>query len=322
MIRFFLVASVLCSFLLAESMHKSEWIRPAQIPAPKNNPMTKEKVLLGKKLFFDPLLSRANNISCMSCHNPLKGWSDGDKIAIGDKGLQGTRNTPTLINSAYQYIYFWDGRAKSLEEQALSPLSTHVEMNLDPKDVVKKLKAIPAYEAMFQKAFPKEGITVQTLAQALATFERTIVSGKSRFDTFVAGDKTALSDEEVNGFRTFVTKGNCTICHSGFNFSDQSFNNVGIHNGDIGRGKIKKRDLWKGTFKTPTLRNIANTSPYFHDGSVMNLKDAVAFCAKGQRDKNTTVTPTLIDKHLSEREIESIVAFLQTMSEPVVDLDI
>ena len=320
--KFFLVYSVLGVFLLAETIHKSEWIRPTKIPTPKNNPITKEKIVLGKKLFFDPILSRANNISCMSCHNPLKGWSDGDKIAIGDKGLHGTRNTPTLLNSAYQYIYFWDGRSKSLEEQALGPLSTHVEMNLDPKEAVKKLKTIPAYQEMFQKAFPKKGITVQTLAQALATFERTIVSGKSRFDQFLGGDKTQMTYQETKGFHTFVNKGNCTICHSGFNFSDQSFNNVGIDNGDVGRGKISKRTLWKGTFKTPTLRNIANTSPYFHDGSVKKLEDAVAFCAKGNRDKNTTVSPTLTDKHLSNEEIDNIVAFLHTLSEPIVDLDL
>lgn len=318
--KFFLVCYVLGGFLLAGTIHKSEWIRPIKIPTPKNNPITKEKIVLGKKLFFDPILSRANNISCMSCHNPLKGWSDGDKIAIGDKGLHGIRNTPTLLNSAYQYIYFWDGRAKSLEEQALSPLSTHVEMNLDPKEAVKKLKTIPAYQEMFQNAFPKEGITVQTLAQALATFERTIVSGESRFDKLVAGDKTQLTDQEIKGFHTFTNKGNCTICHSGFNFSDQSFNNVGINNDDIGLGKIRKRALWDGAFKTPTLRNIANTSPYFHDGSIKKLEDAVAFCAKGKRDKNTTVSPTLIDKHLSDKEIDSIIEFLHTLSEPVVDL--
>jgi len=320
MMKLLLVCGVLGSSLLAESMQKSEWIRPTKIPTPKNNLITKEKIVLGKKLFFDPILSRANNISCMSCHNPLKGWSDADQIAIGDKGLHGIRNTPTLLNSAYQYIYFWDGRAKSLEEQALGPLSTHVEMNLDPKEAVKKLKTIPAYQVMFQKAFPKEGITVQTLAQALATFERTIVSGESRFDKYVGGDKTQLTDQEIKGFYTFVNKGNCTICHSGFNFSDQSFNNVGINNGDMGRGKIRKRALWKGTFKTPTLRNIVNTSPYFHDGSVKKLEDAVAFCAKGERDKNTTISLTLMDKHLSDKEIHGIVEFLHTLSEPVVDL--
>jgi cytochrome c peroxidase len=321
MIKLFLINAILIITLVAQSTHKSEWSRPPKVPVPKDNPLSKEKIILGKKLFFDPILSRANNISCMSCHNPLKGWSDGDKIAIGDKGQLGTRNTPTLLNSAYQHVYFWDGRAKSLETQALSPLTTHAEMNLDPKEAVKKLKSMPAYMKMFEKAFPNEGITVETLASALASFERTIVSGESRFDKYITGDKTLLSDEERKGFQTFVNKGNCIICHSGFNFTDQSFNNVGIDNGDHGRGNIKKRPIWQDTFKTPTLRNIALTGPYFHDGSVEKLKDAVAFCAKGQRDKKSTVSPTLIDKHLSEQEISNIVSFLHTLSEPVTDLD-
>jgi len=320
MMKFVLVSMLLVRFLSAETIHKSEWIRPHKIPAPKDNPLTNEKIALGKKLFFDPILSRADNISCMSCHNPLKGWSDADKIAIGDKGQHGTRNTPTILNSAYQYIYFWDGRAGSLEEQALGPLSTHVEMNLDPKEAVKKLKNSVMYQKMFIKAFPKEGITTDTLAKALASFERTIVSGKSRFDKYMAGDKTQLTPEEIKGFSTFLNKGNCTVCHSGFNFSDQSFNNIGINNADTGREQIKKRALWHGAFKTPTLRNIINSSPYFHDGSVEKLEDAVSFCARGSRDKNGTVSHILIDKHLSKEDIGLIVKFLHTLSEPVADL--
>lgn len=321
MIKLFLVFALLGSLLTANELKKSEWTRPSKIPTPKNNPLTYEKISLGKKLFFDPILSRGNNISCMSCHNPLKGWSDADKIAIGDKGQHGIRNTPTILNSAYQYTYFWDGRARSLEEQALKPLLEHAEMNLDPKEAVKKLQKDSVYQEMFQKAFPNEKITTQTLAKALAAFERTIVSGESRFDKYIAGDKTQLTHEEIKGFSIFLNKANCIVCHSGFNFSDQSFNNVGIDNSDIGRAKIKKRALWRGAFKTPTLRNISNSAPYFHDGSVETLKDAVSFCAKGDRDKNTRVSSTLIDKHLSENDINKIVKFLNTLSEPVVDLN-
>jgi len=318
--KLLLVSFLFGSVLVADTIDISEWMRPNKIPAPKNNPITDEKIALGKKLFFDPILSRGNNISCMTCHNPLKGWSDADKVAIGDKGKKGTRNSPTILNSAYQYVYFWDGRAKSLEEQSLGPIASHVEMNLDPKEAVKKLQNDAIYPKMFQEVFPKEGITPETLAKALATFERTIVSGESRFDKFIAGDKSQLSAEELKGFYTFLNKGNCTVCHSGFRFSDQSFNNVGINNKDIGRAKVKKRDLWKGTFKTPTLRNVANSSPYFHDGSVSTLKETVEFCAKGSRDKNGTVSSVLIDKNLSEEEVVRIVKFLHTLSEPVIDL--
>lgn len=320
MIKPLSISLLLVSFLLANIINKKEWIRPSKIPAPKNNPITDAKIVLGKKLFFDPILSRGNNISCMTCHNPLKGWSDADKVAVGDKGEKGIRNSPTILNSAYQYVYFWDGRAKSLEEQSLGPIESHVEMNLDPKDAVKKLQNDATYSRMFNEVFPKEGITTETLAKALATFERSIVSGKSRFDKFIAGDKSQLNAEEVEGFYTFLNKGNCTVCHSGFRFSDQSFNNVGINNKDIGRAKIKKRDLWKGAFKTPTLRNVANSGPYFHDGSVSTLKETVEFCAKGSRDKNGTVSSVLVDKHLNEEEIKKIVKFLHTLSEPVIDL--
>ena len=313
-------SALFLSLLSAEGIKQSQWTRPDIIPAPKNNPITQEKVALGKKLFFDPILSRANNISCMTCHNPLKGWSDADKIAKGDKGRVGTRNSPTILNTAYQYTYFWDGRARSLEEQALGPIEAHVEMNLDPKIAVNKLKNNSEYKELFAKVFPKDGITTQTLAKALATFQRSIVSGKSRFDNYIRGDKTQLSEEELKGFTLFLNKGNCTVCHSGFNFSDQSFNNVGINNQDTGRAKIKKRDLWKGAFKTPTLRNLTNSSPYFHDGSVGRLVDAVEFCARGSRDKNTTVTSILIDKKLSKKEIDSIVTFLHTLEEPIEDL--
>lgn len=321
--KIFLGAVILLSIACAAETisNTNEWIRPKEIPFPKDNPITKEKVVLGKKLFFDPILSRANNISCMSCHDPVKGWSDADEVAIGDQGRKGPRNSPAILNSAYQYVYFWDGRAKSLEEQALGPIQAHVEMNLDPKEAVKKLQKDPVYQKMFKRVFPKEGITVNTLTKAIATFERTIVSGKSRFDEWIAGDTSKLSDEEAKGFRIFLDKGNCAICHNGFNFSDNSFNNIGIDNGDIGREAVKKRSFWHGAFKTPTLRNIANSDPYFHDGSVKTLHEAVKICAQGGRDKNATNKANmLIDKHLTEIEIEKIVKFLNTLNEPVPDL--
>ena len=312
---------ILCILMLSSLYSdNSKWVRPAEIPCPKDNPMTEEKIALGKKLFFDPILSRANNISCMSCHDPVKGWSDSDKVATGDKGRKGPRNSPTILNSAYQYVYFWDGRAKSLEEQSLGPIASHVEMNLEPEVAIKKLQQNAIYVALFKKVFPQEGISKKTLAKALATFERSIVSGKSRFDKWIAGDKTQLDKAEIKGFRTFKIRANCTVCHDSFSFSDQSFNNIGINNDDEGRGAIKKRDFWHGAFKTPTLRNIANSAPYFHDGSVETLEDAVEFCARGDRDKNSTVSNILIDKKLNKDEIKEIVTFLHTLNEPVPDL--
>lgn len=316
--RSILIILLYCSTLVGAEVisNSQQWIRPTLIPSPHDNPMTEAKIALGEKLFFDTILSRDHSISCGSCHQPTKGWSDTKTLAIGYKEAKGKRNSPTLLNSAYQFIYFWDGRAKSLEEQSLAPLKSHVEMNLEPEEAIERLKKELKYIKLFAKAFPKENISQLTLAKALASFERTIVSGKSPFDKWIAGDKNAISKEEAEGFYLFTTKANCTVCHSTFRFSDQSFNNVGMNNEDKGRGKIKKRAIWQGTFKTPTLRNIANTAPYFHDGSVPTLKEAVEFCAKGKRDKKGKVSPILIDKNLNKKELMNIVNFLKTLSEP------
>lgn len=314
-----LMMLLLCSFLVASEeiiSNSQEWKRPVIIPTPKDNLLTTAKITLGKKLFFDTMLSRDYSISCASCHQPKKAWSDGISLAIGDKKAEGKRNSPSILNVAYQFIYFWDGRAKSLEEQSLAPLESHVEMNLKPQEAIERLKKEINYKKLFAKAFPKEEISTATLAKALASFERSIVSGKSRFDRWIAGEKHALNKQETEGFYLFTTKANCTVCHSTFRFSDQSFNNVGINNKDKGRGEIKKRAIWQGTFKTPTLRDIANTAPYFHDGSIPTLKEAVAFCAKGEREKKGKVSPILIDKKLNEKEIINIVSFLKTLSEP------
>lgn len=304
------------SYLQQYTRNPEEWVRPEERPHPAFNLPTPEKISLGKKLFFDPILSRDKTLSCASCHDPAKGWSDGISIAIGDAGARGQRNTPTILNSAYQHVYFFDGRAENLEEQALGPIAAEVEMNLNPEKAVARLKNSPEYIAMFTAAFPKEGITVATLVKAIAVFERTIISKNSRFDRWVAGDPEAISVDEAEGFSIFQDKGNCTICHQGFNFTDQSFNNIGLGDKDVGRYKVKKREIWRGAFKTPTLRDIANSAPYFHDGSVRTLTDAVSICAQGGRkpyDKNKT--NLLVDKKLSQKQIEKIVLFLGTLSE-------
>jgi len=297
------------------------FVNPNTYKMPKYVKPDKDLVLLGKKLFFDPILSKNENISCATCHNPLLGWADGQKIAIGDEGRLGTRNTPTIINSVFQRSFFWDGRAKTLQEQALGPIQAHVEMNLDLKEAIKRIKQNREYVELFKKAYPKKGITIDTLASAIASFEQTIVSKNSRFDKWIAGDQSRLSEEEAKGFKLFLDKGNCQICHRGYNFSDGDYNNVGIDNGDIGReGVIKDKEFY-GLFKTPTLRNVALTSPYFHDGSIKTLKEAVEICAKGGRDKNAkNITGFFIDKNLTDNEIDSIVKFLETLNEPVKSL--
>lgn len=297
-------------------LYKNETIK-----YPKDNLQTKEKIKLGKKLFFDPILSRANNISCASCHDPVKGWSDSVPIAVGDKGAKGTRNSPTLLNGAFQYTYFHDGRAKSLEEQSLGPIEAQVEMNLKPKDAVKKLKKSKEYQKLFKEAFPLEEISVSTLAKAIASFERTIVSGNSDFDKWVQGDTTKLSKDEIEGFDIFINKGQCVSCHMGNNFSDQNFYNIGLDDNDVGRYKVKKREFWYGTFKVPTLRNVGNSAPYFHNGSVATLREAVEICAKGGKNLNAkNKTFMLLDRKFTKDDINKVVLFLKTLNEPVLDL--
>lgn len=296
---------------------RETWLAPKQIPSPANNPITKEKIALGKKLFFDPLLSKNRDISCMTCHNPKNGWADSNPIAIGDQGRLGTRNSPTIINGAFQDNYFWDGRANSLEEQALGPLTAHIEMNIQPDELLKRLQKHAEYPALFKQAFAIETITIDRVLQAIGSYERTIVSGKSRFDKWVMGDDSQLSEVEASGFRTFQIAGNCTLCHNGFNFSDNTFNNIGINNGDIGRQKVKNRAFWFGAFKTPTLRNISKTAPYFHNGSAPTLTEAVKICAQGGQDKTSkNLSPLLLDQQLTEKQIQEIVLFLKTLDEP------
>jgi len=328
MIKQLVLLSGLSLFLQAENIFLSkyfdnpkEWFQNEKINYPKDNLPTKEKILLGKKLFFDPILSRANNISCASCHDPVKGWTDAIPVAIGDKGAKGNRNTPTILNSAYQYKYFHDGRARSLEEQALGPIEAKVEMNLKPEDAVIKLQKSKEYKELFKKAFPKEGISVSTLAKAIATFERTIVSGNSDFDKWVNGDKTKLTQDEIDGFEIFVKKAECVSCHMNNNFTDHNFYNIGLNDKDIGRYAIKKREFWYGTFKTPTLRNIAKTAPYFHNGSIATLEEAVEICAKGGKNlKARNKTFMLLDRKLNKEDIKKVVLFLKTLNEPEINL--
>ncbi len=305
---------IFATFLLASDM--SIWMRPNEIPAPKNNPITKDKAALGKLLFFDPRLSRNDSVSCASCHIPYYYWTDKVPKAIGINGTKGTRNTPTIINSAYMKTLFWDGRADSLEEQALGPLEAKAEMDLPAKEVVRKLKKIEGYVALFDKTFPRRGITKDTIAEAIATFERSLVSGESPFDRWVHGDEEAISEEAKEGFEIFTQKGRCKSCHSGFNFTNESLNNIALGDNDPGAFTINKNPIWKGSFKTPTLRNVAETSPYFHDGSVHTLEEAVYICGNGGRYKDLKGrSPFFRDRKLSMKEVRKVVSFLETLTE-------
>ena len=311
----------------------SKWLRPKNIPQPKDNKMTKERVELGKLLYFDVRLSRDESISCAFCHNPKRGWSDLTPTAkaVGFEGRVGPRNSPTILNSAYQLTQFWDGRVKSLEEQAVGPVEAGVEMNMPAELLVKRLNKIKEYQKLFAKAYPKSGgvITKEYLAKAIASFERTVISGDAPFDKFIKGDKHAISAKAKAGFELFKGKAHCFYCHDGWNFSDGSFQNVGLHDGELhgkelGRYNVKPRAVWYGAFKTPTLRDVTKSYPYFHDGSVKTLKEAVVICAKGGRfEHNVKNRSTAIsDVHLSNEEIDEIVEFLKSLTSPDLDIKI
>jgi cytochrome c peroxidase len=247
---------------------KASYVRPTAPPFPAENPYSAEKAKLGQMLFFDPRLSGANYISCASCHNPALSWGDGMGRGIGHGMTVLARRTPTILNVAWGDLMMWDGRKADLEEQALGPMSAPVEMNLDLKSLPAKLGAIVGYREAFEAAFPGEGVTVENVAKAIATFERTVVSGPAPFDRWIAGDEAAISESAKRGFVLFNDKANCATCHSGWNFTDNAFHDIGLPDGDVGRGAILKLPSMQHAFKTPTLRDVARRGPYMHDGSM------------------------------------------------------
>ena len=286
-----------------------------KIPEPEDNPLTAEKIELGKLLYFDTRLSRDKTISCASCHDPEKGWSNDDTFATGFNGAKGDRNSPTIINSAYSKLQFWDGRANSLEDQALGPIQNPIEMNMTLPEVIKRLKKVPAYQQKFKEAFGKKNsITEENLAKALAAFERTILSGDAPYDKYVAGDKKAMSEAAIRGKELFFGKAVCSSCHSGPNFTDNAFHNLGVGFDkptiDIGREKVSKLKGDRGAFKTPTLREIKKTGPYMHDGSHKTLKEVVEYYNKGGTP-NDYLDEEIFPLELSKQEIEDLVTFME-----------
>jgi cytochrome c peroxidase len=285
------------------------------IEHPADNPPTTEKIALGKQLFFDGRLSRDNKVSCASCHDPAKGYSNGERFATGVDGKIGGRSAPSVINAAYYRFQFWDGREPSLEKQALGPIQNPIEMTMKLKDVVEKLNKIDGYREQFQKVF-KTDVTSDGIAKAIAAYERTILSGNAPYDQFKAGDKKALSEDAQRGMKLFFSKARCSACHAGANFSDNGFHNVGIGYGkdgkpkDIGRFAVSNLPEDTGSFKTPTLREIARTAPYMHDGSLKTLEEVVEHYNKGGV-KNPQLDEEIFPLKLTADEKKDLVTFLK-----------
>ena len=293
---------------------KALYRRPDTIPFPKDNPYTAEKAALGKKLYFDTRLSAANLLSCASCHSPAYGWGDGQPRGVGHNMKQLGRRSPTIVNAAFGQIFMWDGRAGSLEEQALGPIRADVEMNLPIEQLMEKLKAIPEYPPLFQATFPKAGMTPETIAKAIATYERTVVSGRAPFDAWIEGDTKAISEEAKRGFVLFNTKGGCQECHSGWNFTDDSFHDIGLASPDIGRGKhLPGVVKMHHAFKTPGLREIARRGPYMHDGSIATLEAVMDHYNQGGI-KRPSLSELMKPLGLSKQECADLVAFMMTLT--------
>ncbi len=282
------------------------------VPVPKDNPLTAAKIELGRQLYFDGRLSGDDTVSCASCHDPTKGYSNGEQFATGVGGKKGGRNSPTIINAAYNRFQFWDGRAGSLEEQALGPIQNPIEMNMTLEEVVAKLNAIEGYRKQFRKVFGTD-VTADGIAKAIASFERTVLSGDAPYDRFQAGDRSALSPAAQRGMKLFFGRAVCSSCHSGPNFTDNGFHNIGIGmdkpNPDLGRYLVTKLEGDKGSFKTPTLREIAKTAPYMHDGSLKTLEEVVEHYNKGGID-NPYLDEEIFPLRLTEQEKKDLVTFM------------
>lgn len=282
---------------------------------PKDNPLTKEKVELGKQLYFDTRLSADNSVSCATCHNPSKAFGDGMATSTGIKGQKGDRNAPTVINTTYNDFQFWDGRAGSLEEQALGPIQNPIEMGFTLSGVIKRLNEIEGYRQQFQKIFGAH-VTAEGISKAIASFERTVLSGGSRWDDFNLGNEDALTDSEKRGWELFRGKAHCSSCHVAFNLTDNDFHNLGLGmnkpNPDLGRYNVTKNVEDKGAFKTPTLRDISRTSPYMHNGSVKTLEEVIEFYNKGG-EPNPWLDRQIRPLHLTDQEKGDLLAFLRSL---------
>jgi cytochrome c peroxidase len=294
------------------------------LPVPDDNPITPEKVELGKLLYFDKRVSKDGTVSCATCHDPKMAWAEHMPTSEGIGHQKGGRNSPTVINAAYATSQFWDGRAKTLEEQATGPVENPIEMGHQMEAVVDAFSKIPEYQERFQKVFGT-GVTKEGFAKAIAAFERTVLSGDSAYDRFAAGDQNALTDAQKHGWELF--RENCSSCHAQPLFSHYRFFNAGVGmdkpNPDEGRKKVTGKDSDLGKFRTPALRDVAETYPYFHDGSAAKLEDAVALMAAGGKDNPnlSEMLKSVRDTKFSEQDLKDLVEFLKALSGkyPVVE---
>jgi len=286
---------------------------------PADNPITKEKVELGRLLFFDKRLSANNTIACASCHIPALAFTDGQPVSTGINSQQGGRSAPTAINRGFSTAQFWDGRAATLEDQSIGPFANLIEHGFASHDeLIKKINSIKGYKKLFSDVYGKSKLTKENVGRAIAAFQRTLISGNSPFDRFdYDGDQKAISESAKRGKNLFFDKARCNLCHMGTNFSDEKFHNIGIgwddsDTLDLGRYRVSKNEKDLGAFKTPTLREITKTAPYMHDGRFATLEDVIKHYNKGGV-KNPFLDNQVIPLNLSDLEIKDLLSMLRSL---------
>lgn len=301
---------------LLQSIKKDSSLVPlGKIPIPTESQMTPEVLKLGQMLFFDPRLSGANDRSCATCHDPEKGYGDGQPTFEMINGEPGARNSPTIINAGYYTSLFWDGRAKSLEEQALGPIENPNEMNQNLNELVEELKSIDGYEKYFAAAYT-DGITIDNIAKSIAAFERQITVEDTRYDQYMEGNMEALTQQELRGLELFTGKAMCSTCHNGPNLSDNNFYNVGLESDDEGLYALTKKAGDMGKFRTSGLYGITHTAPYMHDGSIATLEEVINYYNKGgdeNRNKSFYLKNFMSPIGLTDGEKTDLLAFLKVL---------
>ena len=294
---------------------------PTAVPIPPTNLNYKAKIELGEQLYFDGRLSKNNQVSCAFCHTPGVGFADPRQTSIGVGGKIGGRQAPTVYNTAFNLLQFWDGRAGSLEEQAIGPIHNPVEMAETHENVVKKLGKIAGYQQQFREVFGTD-VNLQSIAEAIAAYERTVISTNSSFDKYIHGDQSAMSNAALRGMSLFKGKARCILCHNGPNFTDNGFHNLGVPQvgpmkEDLGRFYVTLQEKDKAAFKTPTLRSITETAPYMHDGVFKTLEEVVDFLDQGG-GPNSNLSHLIRPLALTDKEKADLIAFLRALEgEPI-----
>lgn len=302
---------------------KAKYKRPAAPDYPSSNAFSEAKLELGKHLFFDPRLSRTGTVSCSSCHNPAFRWSDGLPLGRGVTGQTLPRRSPSVVNSAWLTVLMWDGRAGTLEQQAVLPMTAEHEMGMQLDEIVQRLRDISGYRPMFERAFPGEDVNAQSIVAALATYERSLISNEAPFDRWIAGDSTAIGTDAIRGFEIFNGVGRCSKCHSSWRFTDDSFHDVGLKSDDVGRGQFTPPSvvIMQHAFKTPSLRDLNVAGPYMHDGSMKSLEEVLKHYEDGGIMR-PSLSPDMKAVTLSAEQRADLLAFLRTLSGPALTTEI